>query len=115
MKLGQEDDGSDTIAHPLFPKEYWDLTVLIAITTEKKKKTGSTDGMESSRLTSPYYQSWIDSSVADIEEMLLAITDKDFQKATSAGKLTYTPTRYSRSETQADHRSKMSNTWFNSR
>jgi len=80
MKLGQKDDGSDAIAYPLYPKEHWDLTVLIAITSEKKKKTGSTDGMESSRLTSPYYQSWIDSSQVDIDEMRQAITDKDFEK-----------------------------------
>ncbi len=80
MTLGQKDGGSDAIAHPLFAKEHWDLTVLIAITSEKKKKTGSTDGMESSRLTSPYYQSWIDSSVADIDEMRQAITVKDFEK-----------------------------------
>jgi diphosphomevalonate decarboxylase len=80
MKLGKNEDGSDAIAYPLFSKEHWDLTVLIAVTSEKKKKTGSTDGMESSRLTSPYYQSWIDSSTKDIEEMRLAIKNKDFLK-----------------------------------
>lgn len=80
MKLGQKSDGSDAVAEQLFPEDYWDLTVLIAITSEAKKKTGSTDGMEVSRLTSPYYKSWIDSSVIDIKEMRNALKEKDFQK-----------------------------------
>lgn len=80
MKSGVKKDGSDAVAEQLFPKEHWDLNVLIAITSEEKKKIGSTDGMEASRLTSPYYQSWIDSSNIDIIEMREAISHKDFQK-----------------------------------
>jgi len=80
MDLGVMEDGSDSIAHQLHPADYWDLKVIIAITSEKKKKTGSTDGMESSRLTSPFYQPWIDSSPKDITEMRSAIAHKDFGK-----------------------------------
>lgn len=80
MKLGEKPDGHDAVAVPLFKKDHWDLSVLIAITSEKKKKTGSTDGMELSRNTSPYYNAWIDSSVKDIDDMRLAIQHKDFQK-----------------------------------
>ncbi len=80
MDLGSKEDGSDATAHPLFAKEHWGLSVLIAITSEQKKKTGSTDGMESSRLTSPFYNSWIESSNNDINEMREAITNKDFEK-----------------------------------
>ena len=80
MNLGSREDGSDAIAHQLFPKEHWDLSVLIAITSENKKKTGSTDGMEASRLTSPFYQPWVESSGQDMDEMREAITKKDFEK-----------------------------------
>ncbi len=80
MKLGEKADGSDAAAFQLKPQKYWDLTVLIAITSEEKKKTGSTDGMESSRLSSPYYQPWVESSVPDMEEMRIAIENKDFTK-----------------------------------
>lgn len=80
MNLGKKEDGSDAIAHQLFTKEHWDLSVLIAITSEQKKKTGSTDGMEASRLTSPFYQPWIESSGKDIDEMREAIVKKDFEK-----------------------------------
>jgi len=80
MKLGERADGADAVAHPLFPREHWDLTVLIAITSEEKKKTGSTDGMELSRTTSPYYKPWIESSAKDITDMRKAVKEKDFQK-----------------------------------
>jgi len=80
MKLGKREDGSDAVAHPLFSRDHWDLTVLIAITSEEKKKTGSTDGMELSRKTSPYYKPWVESSADDIQDMRQAIKEKDFQK-----------------------------------
>ncbi len=80
MKKGSRPDGSDAIATQLAPKEYWDLRLLIAITSESKKETGSTDGMKLSEKTSPYYQNWVKSSALDIEEMRSAIYNKDFQK-----------------------------------
>lgn len=80
MKLGEKGDGSDSFAFQLYPKDHWDLSVLIAITSEKKKKTGSTDGMESSRLSSPYYKAWVESSIGDMSGMRTAIQKKDFEK-----------------------------------
>lgn len=80
MNPGNKKDGSDAAAYQLYPENYWDLTVIIAITSEQKKKTGSTDGMEISRLTSPYYDAWVNSSQKDMEDMRSAIKNKDFQK-----------------------------------
>lgn len=80
MHLGKNPDGYDSFAEQIEDKSYWDLRVLIAVTSEKQKKTGSTDGMTLSRDTSPYYKSWIGSSPADLNEMRQAIREKDFQK-----------------------------------
>ena len=80
MKKGSKNDGSDAIATQLAPKEFWDLRLLIAITSEAKKETSSTDGMKLSEKTSPFFQRWIESSELDIEEMRSAIYNKDFQK-----------------------------------
>ncbi len=80
MHRGQREDGSDAYAEPLYPAGYWPLHVIIAITSEKQKKTGSTDGMELSRLTSPYYQAWVDSSEDDLAAMRAALAGRDFQK-----------------------------------
>jgi diphosphomevalonate decarboxylase len=80
MHMGQQADGSDSVAEPLADKNYWDIRVLIAVTSAKKKKIGSTDGMTLSRDTCPYYQSWVESSESDLAEMRRAIHTKDFQK-----------------------------------
>jgi len=80
MAVGKEPDGRDSTAYQLVEKDFWDLRILIVITSEEKKKTGSTDGMELSRETSPYYKSWITSSLNDIMEMRAAILSKDFDK-----------------------------------
>lgn len=80
MRPGQNADGSDATAIQLFPEEHWDLRVLIAVTSDRPKDTGSTDGMELSRRTSPFYQAWIDSSASDISQMRAALEQRDFEK-----------------------------------
>ena len=80
MQPGQLSDGSDACAIPLAAKNYWDLQVLIAITSEQEKSTGSTDGMQLSAETSPYYKSWVASTHTDLDQMRLAIKDKDFKR-----------------------------------
>lgn len=80
MHTGQLPDGSDAFAEPLAPPDYWDLRLLIGITSARPKKIGSTEGMNRSRETSPYYRAWIESQSADLQEMREAIRQKDFQK-----------------------------------
>ena len=81
MKRGQNPDGSDSYAEQIAPRDYWDVRLIIAITSRQQKETGSTKGMELSRATSPYYPAWVDSSPADLREMRAAILNRDFQKA----------------------------------
>lgn len=57
----------------------WPLAVAIAITSSRAKSVGSTEGMERSRLTSPFYPAWVDSSPADLERARQAIAARDFQ------------------------------------
>ena len=80
MYKGQKKDGSDAYAQQLADHNYWDIRVLIAITSVDAKKTGSTDGMNLSKLTSPYYKPWVESSAKDLNEMRRAIAGKDFEK-----------------------------------
>ena len=80
MRLGKLPDGSDAHAYQLKGEKFWDLRIMIAITTEKEKKHSSTDGMKNSAKTSSFYDSWIESSHIDLEKMRKAITEKDFQK-----------------------------------
>jgi diphosphomevalonate decarboxylase len=78
MKTGQQEDGSDAIAYPLQDENYWDICVVIAITSETQKKIGSTAGMNLTAFTSPYYQEWVNSAPNDLREMKKAIQERNF-------------------------------------
>ncbi len=80
MKSGQDISGSEDFAVPLYPKDYWNFRIVIGITDSKPKKIGSTEGMERSRKTAPYYNSWINSTERDLEDMRDALAKKDFTK-----------------------------------
>ena len=47
-------------ARPIAPPGHWNLRLVVALTDPGKKKVGSTEGMERSRKTSPYYEAWLD-------------------------------------------------------
>ncbi|NOZ60170.1 MAG: diphosphomevalonate decarboxylase, partial [Calditrichaeota bacterium] len=78
MKKGKKEDGSDSYAVKIAEENHWNLQMLIAITSEEAKKTGSTDGMLLSQETSPYYSQWVQSSDKDLELCREAILKKDF-------------------------------------
>lgn len=80
MKVGSKSDGSDSFAVQLADENYWDMNVIVAITTESEKQTGSTEGMKHTELTSAYYENWISSSAKDLDEMRNAISAIDFEK-----------------------------------
>jgi diphosphomevalonate decarboxylase len=78
MKTGHQPDGSDAIAYPMQDENYWDICVIIAITSETQKKIGSTAGMNLTASTSPYYREWVNSAPDDLKEMKKAILEKNF-------------------------------------
>ncbi|MCG8433678.1 MAG: diphosphomevalonate decarboxylase, partial [Gammaproteobacteria bacterium] len=80
MAHGDKQDGSDAVATPLLDSGEWPLSVLVAITSTAKKAIASTEGMENTSVTSPYYPAWVDTSGADLEVARRAIADKDFDK-----------------------------------
>lgn len=56
----------------------WPLSVVVAVTSRAAKKVGSTEGMERSRATSPYYAAWIESHPADLRAALESVEQRDF-------------------------------------
>jgi len=80
MKMGEKADGSDAVAVQLYDETYWPLEMLIIITSAAEKEIGSTEGMNLTAETSPYYRNWTDSAPADLEAMREAIKRKDFQQ-----------------------------------
>jgi diphosphomevalonate decarboxylase len=60
--------------------EDWPLVTVVAITSQSSKPIGSTDGMERSRATSPYYQGWLDTHPADLDVALDCVATHDFAR-----------------------------------
>ena len=77
---GERDDGTDSHAEPLAAADHWPLRVLIAVTDEGPKHTGSTDGMTRTEFTSPYFDAWVDGQESDLADARAAVLSKDFEK-----------------------------------
>jgi diphosphomevalonate decarboxylase len=58
----------------------WPLEVVVAVTEKGPKPTGSTEAMEISRKTSPFYRRWIEQQEDDLAAARDAILKRDFSK-----------------------------------
>ena len=77
VALGTEDDAA---AEPIAPPSHWSLSVVVATVTHGAKDVGSTEGMEHTRKTSPFYGAWIDDAPELAAEVRSAIATRDLQK-----------------------------------
>lgn len=75
-------DSSTAVAHPIARQDHWDLGCVICVTAKGPKSIGSTEAMEATRKTSPYYEAWIEDTIRDVEEAKRAILQRDFEKIT---------------------------------
>ena len=66
MVAGQGLDSYAACAQPLLPAEAWDVRLVVAITAEGPKAIGSTEAMERTEQTSPYYAGWLQSVQEDL-------------------------------------------------
>lgn len=78
MARGERADGSDGVAHELAPREHWPLEVVVAVSDRSRKPIGSTDGMELTARTSPFYRAWVEHQPADLTTARQAIADREF-------------------------------------
>ncbi len=60
--------------------EAWPLNVVVAITATGPKPVGSTEAMETSRETSPFYTRWVEQQKTDLDEARDAIRSRDFAR-----------------------------------
>ena len=65
-------------ASEIFPPDYLDLKVVIALTTLGPKAVGSTSGMLQTQATSPYYAAWVSEAPALFERAKRALAERDF-------------------------------------
>lgn len=78
-RMGNRPDGSDSHAIPVAAADYWAVAMVVAVVTEKQKDVGSTEGMERSRHTSPFYPAWVSTAHADLEAARHAVVDRDLE------------------------------------
>jgi diphosphomevalonate decarboxylase len=77
MRRGTRSDGSDSFAEPIVTD--FDVRLVIAATTSGPKATLSTDGMQHTAQTSPYYDAWVQMSDSDINSAKQAIGRHDLE------------------------------------
>jgi diphosphomevalonate decarboxylase len=73
----QPADGDVTVTC-LRPASGWPLRVVIAVTDAGPKPVGSTEAMEISRATSPFYARWLEQQADDLAAARAAIAARDF-------------------------------------
>jgi diphosphomevalonate decarboxylase len=70
-------DGSDCHAVPIAPPDHWDLRCVIAVCAVGEKSLGSTDAMNKTAQTSPFYDAWVRDVAPSIEIARAAILARD--------------------------------------
>ena len=78
MHRGELPDGSDSTAEPLAAAADWPLAVVIAISERGRKSVGSTEGMQRTAQTSPFYSAWVSNQPDDLALARTAIATRDF-------------------------------------
>ncbi|MGB3049491.1 MAG: diphosphomevalonate decarboxylase [Polyangiales bacterium] len=68
---------ADLAARPIAPPGHWNLRLVVALTDHGNKKVGSTEGMERSRKTSPYYEAWLDQAPKWSRKIKRAIKERE--------------------------------------
>jgi diphosphomevalonate decarboxylase len=72
--------GDDIEVKPLRAAADWPLRVVAAVTSEAPKAVGSTEAMETSRRTSPFYGRWLEQQAEDLDAARDAIAARDFER-----------------------------------
>jgi diphosphomevalonate decarboxylase len=82
LHRGTRDDGADCYAEPLFASAATSIDVRLVVvrTATGKKETGSTDGMEHTASTSPYFSAWVDTHPQDLRDAQDALNAKDLAR-----------------------------------
>ena len=72
--------GDDIVVNEISAADDWPLRVVVAITEAGPKPVGSTEAMEISRQTSPFFKSWVEQQSDDLDVARAAIEAHDFSR-----------------------------------
>ena len=74
-------------AIPMAKRDHWPLEVVVAVTSNEPKSVNSGEGMERSRLTSPYYNAWVRDATTAFAAASEAIERRDFLSLAAVAEL----------------------------
>lgn len=77
---GEKEDGSDSFAIQIAPKDHWDIRVAAVVLSSKMKKVSSRAGMRRTVETSPFFNGWIESIPSDLEAIKQGIANRDIEQ-----------------------------------
>jgi len=77
MAPGVRPDGADAHARQIMGPDDWDVRLVVAITAIGPKAVGSTEAMNHTARTSPYYAPWIAATERDLMEARVALLGRD--------------------------------------
>jgi len=78
-KPGEKEDGSDSVAEEIAPKEHWpEFRMITTIVSTTEKKVKSRAGMAQTIETCPYYRDWLATVNEDIKNVKKGIKEKNF-------------------------------------
>ncbi len=82
LEPGTRADGEDTVARPLeLPAGAPDVRLVVAVCGEGEKALSSTEGMNRTAATSPFYRGWVEAHAADYRAVTAALRARDLAAA----------------------------------
>ncbi len=78
--MGEAPDGSDSFGRAIAPADHWDVRMLVVLVRSGPKEIGSTQGMNHTMETSPYYPAWVEQAPADVVEARGAVIGRDLER-----------------------------------
>lgn len=80
VELSAGAPGDDALAaRQIAPETHWDVRLVVALTAAGPKSVSSTEAMERSRTTSPFYDAWVGSAPGWSDTVRRAIANKDLE------------------------------------
>jgi diphosphomevalonate decarboxylase len=76
VRLGTQDDAA---AEPIAPPDHMPIVMLVCAVTDAPKSIGSTEAMELTRLTSPYYSRWLEDALSLEKVLVEALARRDLE------------------------------------
>ncbi|MEQ1503060.1 MAG: diphosphomevalonate decarboxylase [Myxococcota bacterium] len=78
--LGVRDDGLDSVGVPIAPVDHWDVRMVVAVVSEGPKAVSSTDGMNRTQATSPFWAAWEALGPPLVDEARAAVLARDLER-----------------------------------